>query len=122
MPDTTHDSDPGADGPQAGGVVRAGDPADVEGGGRALDFADAAAVICQSLGDDVDGAWTPDVFGRGRDAEIACLAQLAIFDAGTTNLLEFAGQMFPIDILPVRPGGFLLERILEALQVPFWAR
>lgn len=40
---------------------------------------------------------------------------VAIFDAGTTNILEFAGRLFPIDILPVRPGGVMLERIREAL-------
>ena len=47
---------------------------------------------------------------------------VAVFDAGTTNLLEFAGHLFPIDILPARPGGLLLERIKEALRVPFWSR
>jgi hypothetical protein len=47
---------------------------------------------------------------------------IAIFDAGGTNVLEFEGHLFPIDILPVRPGPVMLDRIREALQVPFWSR
>ena len=47
---------------------------------------------------------------------------VAIFDAGTTNVIEFAGRLFPIDIVPVRPAGILLERIREALEVPFGLR
>ena len=47
---------------------------------------------------------------------------VAIFDAGTTNILEFAGRLFPIDILPIRPAGLMRERIREALRVPFWSR
>lgn len=43
---------------------------------------------------------------------------VAIFDAGTTNIIEFSDRLFPIDILPVRPGGILLKRILEALKMP----
>ena len=43
---------------------------------------------------------------------------VAIFDTGTTNVLEFAGRLFPIDIMPIRPAGIMLERILEALRVP----
>ena len=74
MPDTARVSDPGADGPQSGGLVRAGDPADVEGGGRAVDFADAAAVIAGSLGDEGADAWTSVAFGRRRDLEIIFLS------------------------------------------------
>ncbi len=36
--------------------------------------------------------------------------------------MEFAGHLFPIDILPIRPSGFMLERIREALIVPFASR
>ena len=47
---------------------------------------------------------------------------VAIFDTGTTNLLEFSEHLFPIDILPVRPGGIMLDRIHEALRIPFRSR
>ena len=47
---------------------------------------------------------------------------VAIFDTGTTNVLEFAGRLFPIDIMPIRPSGIMLERILEALRVPYASR
>lgn len=47
---------------------------------------------------------------------------VAVFDTGTTNILEFARRLFPIDILPIRPGGFMLKRIHEALRVPFSSR
>lgn len=47
---------------------------------------------------------------------------VAIFDTGTTNILEFAGRLFPIDIVPLRPRGVMLKRIREALRVPFWSR
>lgn len=47
---------------------------------------------------------------------------VAIFDASSTNLLEFSGHLFPIDILPVRPDGIMLERIQEALRIPFRSR
>jgi Serine/Threonine/Tyrosine Kinase found in polyvalent proteins len=47
---------------------------------------------------------------------------VAIFDTGTTNVLEFAGRLFPIDIMPIRPAGIMLARIREALQVPFSRR
>jgi hypothetical protein len=44
---------------------------------------------------------------------------VAIFDTGTTNLLEFEGHLFPIDVMPIRPSGTMLERIQAALKVPF---
>ncbi len=47
---------------------------------------------------------------------------VAIFDTGTTNMLEFAGHLFPIDIVPLRPSGFMLERIHDALRVPLGSR
>ena len=43
---------------------------------------------------------------------------IAVFDAGSTNILDFEGHLFPIDILPVRPRGILLDRILETLKIP----
>ena len=46
----------------------------------------------------------------------------AISDTGTTNILEFAGHLIPIGALPIRPAGLMLERIHEALRVPFWSR
>ena len=77
MPDTANESDPSASDKQVGIVLRIGDPADVEGGRRAINFADAVSVIRAGLGDDGEGAWTPDAFSRRRDAEVACLAQWA---------------------------------------------
>ena len=68
---------------------------------------------------DVCSVWPPPGFGNQCSV---CTDNVAIFDTGTTNILEFAGRLFPIDILPVRPDGTLLERILEALKIPFWSR
>lgn len=56
---------------------RACDPADVEGGGRALDFANAEAVVSGSLGDEGTDAWTPVGFARRRDLEIGILSAWA---------------------------------------------
>ena len=47
---------------------------------------------------------------------------VAIFDTGTNNVLEFAGRLFPIDIMAIRPAGIMLERRREALQVPVGLR
>ena len=47
---------------------------------------------------------------------------VAIFDTGTTNVLEFAGRLFPIDIVPLRPDEFMLEKIQAALKIPFGLR
>ena len=57
----------------------------------------------------------PEAWYRARD-------NVAVFDAGTTNLLEFSGRLFPIDILPVRPNGNMLERIVAALRIPLRSR
>ena len=74
MPDSDFRSpDGGNENPRFRRGVRAGHPADVEGGGRALDFANAAAVLERSLGDEGTDAWTPVAFGRRRDVETSVL-------------------------------------------------
>ena len=57
----------------------------------------------------------PEAWYRAKD-------NVAIFDAGTTNILEFARRLFPIDIVPLHPHGIMLERIQEALEKPLWSR
>ncbi len=82
-------------------------------------FVDPVAASPKAIADFFTGAGferlLPESWYRAAD-------NVAIFDTGTTNILEFAGRLFPIDILPVRPGGILLERIHEALRIPFWSR
>ena len=78
MPDTANESDFSTSDKQVGIVLRIDDSADVEGGRRAVDFADAVPDIRGGLGDDGEGAWTPDAFGRRRDAEVARLAKWAV--------------------------------------------
>jgi hypothetical protein len=43
---------------------------------------------------------------------------VAIFNTGATDVLEFVGRLFPIDIVPLRPRGVMLQRIREALNSP----
>ncbi len=47
---------------------------------------------------------------------------VVVFDTGTTNVLEFAGRLFPIDIVPIRPNEVMLQRIQKALTIPFGLR
>ena len=62
---------------QGGEARRAGDPADVEGRRRAVDFADAEAVVSGSLGDEGTDAWTPVGFARRRDREVGIMSAWA---------------------------------------------
>ena len=80
-----------------------GDSADVQGRRRAVDFADAAAVVEGSLGDDAEGSWTRDAFDRRRDAEVACLARWA----------DEAGLWLPDGSLSERVRGRMEHDILR---------
>ena len=40
---------------------------------------------------------------------------VALFDVGESNVILSNGEMMAIDIVPVRPGGVLRQRLREAL-------
>jgi len=78
-------------------------------------FVDPVPASARAIADFFTGAGfdqlLPEAWYRAAD-------NVAIFDTGSTNVLEFAGRLFPIDIMPIRPSGIMLERIQEALRVP----
>lgn len=78
-------------------------------------FIDPVAASREAIADFFTGAGferlLPEAWYRAVD-------NVAVFDAGTTNILAFSGHIFPIDVLPIQPAGFLLERIREALRIP----
>lgn len=82
-------------------------------------FVDPVPASAEAIADFFNGAGfdqlLPEAWYRAAD-------NVAIFDTGTTNVLEFAGRLFPIDIMPIRPSGIMLERIWEALRVPYSSR
>ena len=123
MPDTANESDFIASGKQVGIVLRVGDPADVAGGRRAINFADAIAVIRGGLGDDGEGAWTPDAFGRRRDVEVACLAQWAdergLWLPNNSLGGRVRGRM-EHDILPVGEPVRRIVKITKGGKLGFW--
>jgi hypothetical protein len=57
-----------------------------------------------------------------QDSWYQAASDLAIFDAGSSNVLAHEGVVFPVDVNPIRPGELLRSRILEALQRPWWSR
>lgn len=57
-----------------------------------------------------------------QDSWYQAASNLAIFDAGRSNILAHEGFIFPVDVNPIRPGTFMKARIHEALQRPWWSR
>jgi hypothetical protein len=82
-------------------------------------FIDPVAASQKAIADFFTGAGferlLPEAWYRAAD-------NVVVFDTGTTNVLEFAGRLFPIDIMPIRPSGIMFDRIQKALKVPFGLR